>query len=462
MVESWSQWEGQVVNGELHLTKYLGGSEQSAVFLTEDHGQQAAIKLLAADPANAQRQLSRWEQAQGLSHPHLIRLLRTGRCRLGTVELIFSVMEYAEENLSQIVPERPLTPQEAREMLAPTLDALACLHGRELVHRHLKPADIMAIKDQVKIASDGLCGTGEAVSNPGKLTVYDAQEKASGESSPATDIWSLGVILAQALTQHLPSRSGKEQSDPILPENLPAPFDDIVRGCLRLDPGQRWTIAQISGRLRPTAPQPSPQERPTAAGPSMESMIRKFAFPVVAAFVSVAALFAGLGLLRRTPKAQPEVSAAKPEHQPESKGGVKPSPTTRDRQPGSASNRSSASGTQSRPASLLSETKSPDADPDVESSGVVHQVLPDVPQTASDTIQGTLKVSVIVNVDPSGNVLAAELDSPGPSPYFARLALAAAQNWKFLASNQEDVQEFVLHFEFRNSGARAFATHAGR
>ncbi|HEY6307758.1 MAG TPA: protein kinase, partial [Candidatus Angelobacter sp.] len=204
MVESWSQWEGQVVNGELHLTKYLGGSEQSAVFLTEDHGQQAAIKLLAADPANAQRQLSRWELAQRLSHPHLIRLLRTGRCQLGTVELIFAVMEYAEENLSQIVPERPLTPQEAREMLAPTLDALACLHSRGLVHRQLKPADIMAIKDQLKIASDGLCGTGETVSDPRKLTVYDPPEKASGGSSPATDIWSLGMILAQALTQRLP------------------------------------------------------------------------------------------------------------------------------------------------------------------------------------------------------------------------------------------------------------------
>ncbi len=115
MAENWKQWEGHTINGEFQLKKYLGGSERSAVFLTEHprcEPRQAAIKLITADAANAERQLAQWRQAEELSHPHLIRLLDMGRCRLDSLELIFVVMEYAEENLAQVIPTRPLTPAE--------------------------------------------------------------------------------------------------------------------------------------------------------------------------------------------------------------------------------------------------------------------------------------------------------------------------------------------------------------
>src|SRR5713226_948777 len=117
MTEAWKQWEGQIVNGEFHLRQYLGGGEHSAVFLTE-HGdrepQKAAIKLIQADPESAELQLVRWELAAKLSHSHLIRLFQMGRCQLGDMGLLYIVMEYADEDLSQILPQRPLTPAEAR------------------------------------------------------------------------------------------------------------------------------------------------------------------------------------------------------------------------------------------------------------------------------------------------------------------------------------------------------------
>ncbi len=90
MPEAWKQWEGQVVNGEFHLRQYLGGSEHSTVFLTEHRKQKlqkAAIKLVPADPGNAELQLSRWRLAAKLSHPHLIRLFQMGRCQLGNMGL---------------------------------------------------------------------------------------------------------------------------------------------------------------------------------------------------------------------------------------------------------------------------------------------------------------------------------------------------------------------------------------
>ena len=150
--------------------------------------------------------------------------------------LLYVVMDYAEENLSQILSHRPITPAEAREMLEPVLDALAYVHGQGFAHGHIKPANIMGVEDQLKISSDGLCRMHESRSRLGKPGVYAAPEIAGGETSPAADVWSLGMTLVEALTQRLPVWDGSEQGEPVLPETLPAPFLELVRHCLRRDP----------------------------------------------------------------------------------------------------------------------------------------------------------------------------------------------------------------------------------
>lgn len=89
-------------------------------------------------------------------------------------------------------------------------------------------------------------------------------------------------------------------------------------------------------------------------------------------------------------------------------------------------------------------------------SGVIHKVLPDVPPQARDTIQGTVRVGIRVSVDPSGSVTDATIDSPGPSRYFANLALQAARQWKF-APARSAVSVRTLRFEFSRNGTEAFA-----
>ena len=160
---TWQQWEGRVINERFPLHRYLGGSEQSVVYLTEIDGSKAAIKLILADAAQAQIQVSRWELASKLSHPHLARILHTGRWRADDErDMHFAVMEYADENLAEILPSRRLTPAEAREMLIPTLDALNYLHERGMVHGNIKPANIMAVGDELKLSSDGIRPMGES------------------------------------------------------------------------------------------------------------------------------------------------------------------------------------------------------------------------------------------------------------------------------------------------------------
>jgi TonB family protein len=82
---------------------------------------------------------------------------------------------------------------------------------------------------------------------------------------------------------------------------------------------------------------------------------------------------------------------------------------------------------------------------------VSHQELPDVLLSARKSIRGTVRVSVKVNVDRSGNVEDAELESRGPSKYFARAALEAAQLWKFKPPKigaRGVLSSWILQFEF--------------
>src|SRR5207237_3630150 len=85
MTEASPKWQSEVINGIYPLRRYLSGSDHSAVFLTECKAQDlptAAIKIVPAERALPEAQLSHWITAAGLSHPHLIRLLDAGRCQL--------------------------------------------------------------------------------------------------------------------------------------------------------------------------------------------------------------------------------------------------------------------------------------------------------------------------------------------------------------------------------------------
>ncbi len=85
---------------------------------------------------------------------------------------------------------------------------------------------------------------------------------------------------------------------------------------------------------------------------------------------------------------------------------------------------------------------------------VVHRVIPEVSQRSRNTITGIVKVAVRVEVDSSGKVTAAKLASPGPSKYFAGLALKAAKGWEFSppqVDGQPTASTWALQFHFRRS-----------
>ncbi len=252
---SWKQYEGQVINNTFPLQRYLGGSSESAVFLTQLAGPQSskAVVKLIPEGASTDLQLSLWRRASKLTHPNLLQLYQGGRCHLADMDLLYVVMEYAEEDLSQILPQRALTPSEARDMLGPVLDALSDLHAQGLVHSRLKPSNVLATSDQVKLSTDRLSLAGEVLKSSAKRTAYDAPETANQAITAASDVWSLGVMLIEVLTQRAPDSQLGGQSLPVAPASLPKPFQDIVRHALDRDPRLRWTITNIAASLNPLA-----------------------------------------------------------------------------------------------------------------------------------------------------------------------------------------------------------------
>jgi len=471
MTEVWTKWEGQVINGVFPLVRVLSASDHGAVFLTEYKAQNptsAALKLVPAVPTLAQTQLAHWTTAAALSHPHLIRLLEVGRCEIEGRSFLFVVMEHAEQTLSQILPRRALTPDEAREMLRPTLNALAFLHGKNLVQGRLKPSNILVVDDQLKLASDTVHPVGESTASIAKSSVYDPPEAKDGSFSTAGDIWSLGVTMVEALTQHPPSWPDDKSDTPSFPPTLPAAFAEIARQCLNRNPAKRPTVADVEAKIQPTPQSPGislPQPRVSAAyapvspaqpplssaqppvspaqppispaqPPVSDSPIQRFIPAIAVLLIVAAAVWAGLHLRSSRTSLERAAPAAAALQNPETPVSAPAEVFARH-----------VSGPSDQPAQ-------PSANG---SASVFHEEIPDVPRHARATIRGLIKVAVRVTVDGSGNVVDETLENPGPSKYFARLATQAARKWKFAPANDQDSRRWLLRFEFSRGGATGHA-----
>lgn len=265
MSDAWKQWEGQIIDGKFALRQFLASTDHSAVFLTDrgEPSQKLAIKFIQLDEPLAELQLVRWKAAANLSHPNLLHLYESGRCRLGEFDLLYVLMEFAGENLSEFLPQRPLTPAETRDVLTPSLKALAFLHSESLVHGRIKPSNVLAIDDELKLSTDTVFSIAEGSDEALPATPlrpaspYDAPESASAGFDPASDIWSLGMTLVETLTQQLPAFDPASRLDPIVPDTLPAVYLDIARHCLQRDPVKRWSVVEVSARLNPGSVAPA-------------------------------------------------------------------------------------------------------------------------------------------------------------------------------------------------------------
>jgi TonB family protein len=401
----WQKCTGQTVDG-FPLLQYLSGDEDHAVFRTDavTHSKRkAVIKLFRRDPEIVEDQLRRWRQVSELSHPNLMRLFERGSWKLDEIPVVYVLMEYADEDLSQVIPDRALSVEEAREMLEPALDALAYLHSNGFVHGHVKPSNFMAIDSRLKLSSDCIEPMG-----PGKAT-------------PADDVWSLGMTLVEVLTQHRPASNGTRE--PMLPASFPADFREVASNALRRDPLKRPPASELQLQLR-GGPQP---QRKSPRGTAL-----------AVAAVILLVLVAGTLFIRKRDQ-PPKQSTVQQPAAVQSVQPAKPAPAL--------------VAPPKTPAETPPKTIEPKpaltAPPQDE---IVRRVMPDVFPSARNTIQGKVANRVRVTVDPSGDVSDATLESPGPSVYFSGAAMKAARQWKFAPADRP--RAWILRFEFTRAGTK--------
>jgi len=500
MSEVWTRWQGPIVNGVFPLGRYLGCSDHSGVFITKSEAPgsaEVAIKLVPTNRALAELQLPRWKRAGGIAHPCLLRLLQWGGCQLDGLPYLYAVMEYADQTLAQLLLHRALTDEEAREMLPPILEALTFLHGQNLVQGQLKPANILVVGDRLKLASDTIRRVSDGAMPANAPTVYDPPEGRHGSSSPAGDVWALGVSLFEALTRRRPPGSSEPREAVVLPADFSPAFRDVVARCLSLSPQDRPSVpelvAWVRGRsaepalavtieppvtaepaaiepaaIEPAAIEPaaiatpepgtaepasaSPQAvRPpdtpeaTAPAPSIARSLtpRKLLAVVIGALVLLVLGWAAVrmfGSHRTTAPAPVQARGGSPSQAP---GGAAP-----------------AAAEAQAPVAAVSGTK-PGQGEVTTSPSALHEVIPDVPWSARRTIHGHIKVWVRVIVDQDGSVLAAVADKSGPSGYFQRLAIDAAKKWTFPPVDTPPRRLMQIRFDFSRDGTtgRAVALH---
>jgi len=229
------------------LGRCLKSSEAGAVYEASlSDGAPAILRMHDSRSPDADMLSKRWSAAAALSHENLIRIFAVGHSEINEAPFVYALMERADETLSDVLVARPLTSSEARETLDPMLEALRYLHDRSLVHGALRPSNVMAVGDTLKLSSDTV-----------------------SEGAPASDVWALGLLVFQALTSRSPEwREGKL----IAVSGLEEPFGTIIQHCLEADPVSRWTIPLISDALHGRVVQAAESPKPATVLPRETKM----------------------------------------------------------------------------------------------------------------------------------------------------------------------------------------------
>ena len=263
--------------GEYSLDRELGRGGMGIVYLARDVqlDRDVAIKVLpthlARQAASRERFLREARMAAGLSHPHIVPIHRVGEAG----GFVFFVMSYvAGETLGErLRREGPLPPTEAMRVLREVAWALAYAHGRGIVHRDVKPDNILleAGTGRALVTDFGIAhgGDGGAVdTDPGRIMgtahFMSPEQAASGPVDGRSDIYSLGVVGYVAVSGRLPFDSSNlhalmvRQATEAPPSvmraapGLPPALGAAIDRCLARDPAGRFTDGEaLAAALAP-------------------------------------------------------------------------------------------------------------------------------------------------------------------------------------------------------------------
>jgi serine/threonine-protein kinase len=252
-----------------HLEERIATGGMGVVWRARDHrlGRDVAIKLIrpeyADDPTFRQRLELEARAIAAINSPHVVRIHDVCEEKdPGGGFRSFIVMELvAGQPLSALLREGPLTPERTAIVMSQAASALATAHAQQIIHRDIKPANVMvSTGDDVTVLDFGIARAADAVALTATDLIlgtarYISPEQADGRgASPASDVYSLGVVAFECLAGSVPYDAGSDVAialahlrNPIpqLPANVPEPVSSLVRRMLAKTPEERPTAAEV-------------------------------------------------------------------------------------------------------------------------------------------------------------------------------------------------------------------------
>lgn len=270
----------ELVLGRYRPMRPLGSGGSGSVWLALDerNGLDVALKIIPREGKAAARAEREALAARRLRHDRCVRAYDVGH----DPSHVYIAYEYVPgRTLREAIRAGALTDRDAVEVAAQVLDALAHAHRAGIVHRDVKPANIL-VEDRDELAvrlldfglaqfdgADTLTAVGDV---PGTLAYIAPERLAGGDATPESDVWSVGVLLWEILTDRHPfwgvpiqevARSIEAGAPPLATERrgLPRRLVAAVDAALALDPAARPTASDLAAELRNALR--APQSRPT-------------------------------------------------------------------------------------------------------------------------------------------------------------------------------------------------------
>jgi serine/threonine-protein kinase len=287
----------QALGSSFTLDREIGRGGMGVVYHARDERLKRAVAVKVLPPELAFREeirmrfLREAETAARLSHPHIVPIHSVGE---GPEGLVYFVMAYVDgESLAARLKRRErLPPEEARRILMETADALGAGHALGIIHRDVKPDNILleGSRGRTVLTDFGIAKALTSTTGPGTLTAtgvaigtphYMSPEQAAGdrEIDGRSDIYSLGVVGYQMLSGELPFSAPTvpgillkqiTEQAPNLQDRTPTCPDDLascVMRSLEKEPEARWPTADALRRALESrsAPPFRPSRRPSTS-----------------------------------------------------------------------------------------------------------------------------------------------------------------------------------------------------
>lgn len=258
---------GQTLGGRYELLMRVGGGGMALVYKARDNllNRNVAVKVLRQQFMHDEDFIRRFRReaqaAASLSHPNIVSIYDVGQDE----DTHYIVMEFVDgANLNEIIRERaPLQTEEAVKIAAQICDALDHAHLNQIIHRDIKPHNILIGNNgRVKVTDFGIARavtsstitqTGSVVGSVHYFSPEHAKGVATGEKS---DIYSLGIVLYQMLTGRLPflgespiSVALKHLQEPFeqprkVNPHIPQSVENVILRAMRKNPQERYASAQ--------------------------------------------------------------------------------------------------------------------------------------------------------------------------------------------------------------------------